>query len=221
MVKLQERFNVPVLEAYAMTEAAHQMTSNPLPPATRLPGSVGIAQGIQICLMDEVGAVVEHGEVCIRGENVTSGYIRRPEANLSSFINGWFRTGDQGYFNQDRYLILTGRIKELINRGGMKISPLEVDFALLEHPNVEEAVSFGAFDSIYGEVVHAAVVLKMAAHGKTEPTAVSVLDLQNHCRRLLASYKCPERIYLVSKLPKTATGKIQRRFVAAQFTSKI
>ncbi|CAG8439889.1 6857_t:CDS:10 [Diversispora eburnea] len=158
LFKLEQIFHVPVLEAYAMTEASHQMTSNPLPPLKHKPGSVGIPQGVQITILDENGKPTKEGEVCIKGENVTLGYLNNPSANASSFTSdGWFRTGDQGKFDNEGYLFLTGRIKELINRGGEKISPLEIDSVLLSHPIISEAVSFAVPDKIYGQEVHAAI----------------------------------------------------------------
>jgi acyl-CoA synthetase (AMP-forming)/AMP-acid ligase II len=209
--QLEERFGAPVLEAYGMTEASHQMASNPLPPGPRKPGSVGKGTGVDIVILDEQGQVLpagKEGEVSIRGDNVTHGYLNNPEANASSFCNGYFRTGDQGVLDENGYLMLTGRLKELINRGGEKISPLEVDAALLEHPAVAEAVSFAAPDSKYGEEVHAAVVLK----GTATPA-----ELQAHCLERLADFKAPKVIHITPAVPRTATGKIQRRHVAAHF----
>jgi acyl-CoA synthetase (AMP-forming)/AMP-acid ligase II len=208
---LEERFGAPVLEAYAMTEASHQMTSNPLPPGARKPGSVGRGTNVDVAIMDEAGTLLPagtQGEVVIRGPNVTRGYHNNPEANAASFTNGWFRTGDRGVQDADGYLTLIGRIKELINRGGEKISPLEVDAVLLSHPAVAEAATFGAPDAKYGEEVQAAVVLKGPA---------TVEELQAYCRGRLADFKVPKVIYLTKELPRTPTGKIQRRYVAATF----
>jgi acyl-CoA synthetase (AMP-forming)/AMP-acid ligase II len=208
---LEGRFDAPVLEAYAMTEAAHQMTSNPLPPGARKPGTVGRGTNVEVGIMDEAGNLLpvgSQGEVVVRGPNVTPGYHNNPTANAASFTNGWFRTGDRGVLDSDGYLTLIGRIKELINRGGEKISPLEVDAVLLAHPAVAEAATFGAPDAKYGEEVHAAVVLKGAA---------TVEQLQVHCQERLASFKVPKVIYLAKEMPRTATGKIQRRHVAAAF----
>jgi acyl-CoA synthetase (AMP-forming)/AMP-acid ligase II len=210
--QLEERFGAPVLEAYGMTEASHQMASNPLPAAgPRKPGSVGKGTGVEIAILDEKGnrlAPGQPGEVSIRGRNVMHGYRNNPDANASSFTNGYFRTGDQGVLDADGYLTLTGRLKELINRGGEKISPLEVDAVLLEHPAVAEAVSFAVPDPKYGEEVHGAVVLK----GQTTSD-----DLVAFCRGRLADFKVPKRIHITDALPRTATGKIQRRHVSAHF----
>ena len=209
--QMEDRFGAPVLEAYGMTEAAHQMASNPLPPGSRKPGYVGKGTGVGIAILDEQGNVLppgKQGEVSIKGVNVMHGYLNNPEANASSFTNGYFRTGDQGMLDVDGYLMLTGRLKELINRGGEKISPLEVDAALLEHPAVAEAVSFAAPDAKYGEEVHAAVVLKASA---------TPAEIQAHCAKRLADFKVPKVIHVTQAVPRTATGKIQRRHVAAHF----
>ena len=212
--QMEERFGAPVLEAYGMTEASHQMASNPLPPGPRKPGSVGKGTGVDVAILDDQGRVLpagKHGEVSIRGNNVMHGYLHNPEANATSFCNGYFRTGDQGVLDEKGYLTLTGRLKELINRGGEKISPLEVDAALLEHPAVAEAVSFAAPDAKYGEEVHAAVVLK----GKATPA-----EIQAYCGERLADFKVPKVIHVTDAVPRTATGKIQRRHVAAHFLKK-
>ncbi len=212
--QMEERFGAPVLEAYGMTEASHQMASNPLPPAPRKPGSVGRGTGVEVVILDEQGRVLPPGtpgEVSIRGNNVMHGYLNNPDANAAAFSSGYFRTGDRGVLDADGYLTLTGRIKELINRGGEKISPLEVDAALLEHPAVAEAVSFAVPDPKYGEEVHAAVVLKGAA---------TPAELQAHCLRRLADFKAPKVIHITTAVPRTATGKIQRRHVAAHFLNR-
>tara|TARA_Y100001960_G_C14719853_1_gene851790 strand:- start:736 stop:1461 length:726 start_codon:yes stop_codon:yes gene_type:complete len=212
--ELENRFGAPVLEAYGMTEASHQMSSNLLPPGERNPGTVGIGTGVDIGIMSESGGLLENnqtGEVVIRGENVTLGYHKNPKANAEAFTNGWFRTGDQGVLSSKKILTLTGRLKELINRGGEKISPLEVDAALLNHPAVSEAVSFGVSDEKYGEVVQAAVVLSSDTNEK---------DIRDFCSKHLADFKIPDRVYLVQELPRTATGKIQRRHVATKFAEK-
>jgi acyl-CoA synthetase (AMP-forming)/AMP-acid ligase II len=208
---LEARFGAPVLEAYGMTEAAHQMSSNLLPPGERVPGSVGMGTGVEISIMDEAGKMMplgERAEVVIRGENVTHGYNNNPEANAEAFTDGWFRTGDQGIMDSDGRLTLTGRLKELINRAGEKISPLEVDALLLDHPAVAEAVCFAVPDVKYGEIVQAAVVLS----GDADEAAI-----QAFCRERMAAFKVPERIYIADSLPRTATGKIQRRHVSAAF----
>jgi acyl-CoA synthetase (AMP-forming)/AMP-acid ligase II len=161
---LEKAFNAPVLEAYAMTEAAHQITSNPLPPGKRLPGSVGVGQGVEVKILDQDGNEVEQGaeaEICIRGENVTKGYLNNQDANKSSFTeDGFFRTIDQGKMDNDGYIFITGRIKELINKGGEKISPVEIDNVLTRHPAISEAVSFAILDEMYGQDIGVAIVLK-------------------------------------------------------------
>ncbi|KAJ2163151.1 hypothetical protein GGF46_000080 [Coemansia sp. RSA 552] len=212
LAQLESKLAAPVLEAYAMTEAAHQMCSNPLPPATHKPGSVGLPQGVEVTILDDDDKQTHVGEVCVRGPNVTPGYLNNPEANLKSFTaeSHWFRTGDQGYLDEDGYLVLTGRIKELINRGGEKISPLELDAVLLQCPGVSEAVSFAVTDEMYGQEVNAAVVPK---HGEqvTEDLVKQFMGEQ------VASFKVPKRVYVSDNLPRTATGKIQRRVVAEHF----
>ena len=208
---LESRFGAPGLEAYGMTEASHQMASNLLPPGSRAPGTVGIGTGVEISIMNEQGTLLnvgEKGEVVIKGKNVTHGYHNNPEANAEAFTNGWFRTGDQGVLSDESVLTLTGRLKELINRGGEKISPLEVDAALIKHPAIAEAVCFGVEDVKYGEIVQAAVVLS----GESSES-----ELRAFCSEQLADFKVPDRIYIVQELPRTATGKIQRRHVSAKF----
>jgi acyl-CoA synthetase (AMP-forming)/AMP-acid ligase II len=211
MQDLEAAFGAPVLEAYGMTEAAHQMTSNPLPPGERLPGSVGRGTDVRVSIMDGEGRHVppgDSGEVVVKGPNVITAYENNPEANASSFVDGWFRTGDQGILDANGYLRLTGRLKELINRGGEKISPSEVDEVLLTHPAVTEAVCFGVAHPTYGEEVVAVVVLR---------EAVSEQDLLSYCKERLADYKRPKQIHITDTIPRTATGKIQRRIVAQSF----
>jgi acyl-CoA synthetase (AMP-forming)/AMP-acid ligase II len=211
MHDLEAAFGAPVLEAYGMTEAAHQMASNPLPPANRLPGSVGRGTDVNVSIMDAEGnhlAQGERGEIVISGPNVVTGYENNPEANASSFTNGWFRTGDQGFLDEHGYLTLTGRLKEMINRGGEKISPREIDEVLLQHPAVNEAVCFGVPHRSWGEEVAAAVTLK-------EP--VTEADLLAFCKERLADFKRPKQIHITDTIPRTATGKIQRRVVAQAF----
>jgi acyl-CoA synthetase (AMP-forming)/AMP-acid ligase II len=214
MQEMEDAFGAPVLEAYGMTEAAHQMASNPLPPAARKPGSVGRGTDVRISIMDAQGAHLpsgERGEVVIKGPNVIAGYENNPEANATSFVDGWFRTGDQGFLDADGYLTLVSRIKELINRGGEKISPREIDEVLLTHPAVAEAVCFGVAHPTWGEEVAAAVVVR-------EP--VSETDLLAFCKERLAEFKRPKQIHVTETIPRTATGKIQRRVVAEAFAPK-
>ncbi|KAF8545086.1 hypothetical protein BDD12DRAFT_722391 [Trichophaea hybrida] len=208
---LEKALHAPVLEAYAMTEAAHQMTSNPLPPAKRKPGTVGIGQGVGVAILDDDGNELpqgHEGEISVRGDNVTKGYINNPSANASSFTkSGFFRTGDQGKKDEDGYVIITGRIKELINRGGEKISPIEVDNAISSHPKVAEAVSFAVDSELYGQEVAAAVVVK-------EGQTVGVEELKTFVSEKLSRFKVPTKWFFTEHMPKTATGKIQRRIVA-------
>jgi acyl-CoA synthetase (AMP-forming)/AMP-acid ligase II len=214
MQDLEQSFGVPVLEAYGMTEAAHQMSSNPLPPGVRKPGSVGQGTDVRISIMDGEGRHLPQGargEVVIQGPNVIRGYENNPDANATSFVDGWFRTGDQGYLDEAGYLTLVGRIKELINRGGEKISPREIDEVLLSHPAVAEAVCFGVPHPTWGEEVEAAVVLRQDA------TEAALLAF---CKERLADYKRPKHIHVTDAIPRTATGKIQRRIVAQAYAPK-
>ncbi|MDB6147848.1 MAG: oxalate--CoA ligase-like [Spartobacteria bacterium] len=209
LTRLEHRFGAPVLEAYGMTEAAHQVASNPLPPLPHKPGTVG--PGDEISIIDEAGrhlAANVPGEVVVRGPNVMRGYRNDPDANASAFIDGWFRTGDTGALDGDGYLTLLGHTKEMINRGGEKISPEEVEAVLLQHPAVAEAAAFGVPDAKYGEEIWAAVVLR----SPTDPQ-----ELQAFCSSRLADFKVPKVIHVVSTLPKNATGKVQRRDLAALF----
>ncbi|MCA1586306.1 MAG: acyl--CoA ligase [Acidobacteria bacterium] len=216
MALMEQAFGVPVLEAYGMTEASHQMASNPLPPGSRKAGSVGPGTGVRIGIMDAEGRLLapgEHGEIVIQGPNVIEGYENNPEANAASFSNGWFRTGDQGFLDDRGYLTLVARIKELINRGGEKISPREIDELLLTHPQVAEAVAFGVAHRMWGEEVAAAVVLR-------EDATCTEADLLAFCRERMAGFKCPKTIHLTQTIPRTATGKIQRRVVAAAYAGQ-
>jgi len=188
------------------------MASNPLPPRARKFGTVGPATGIAIATMNDSGELLaagSKGEVVIQGPSVIQAYENNPEANAKSFVNGWFRTGDEGILDDEGYLRLTGRIKELINRGGEKIAPLEIDEALLTNPAVGEAVCFGVPHPTWGEEVAAAVVLR-------EPATEA--ELIAYCRDRLSDFKCPKKIYIVDSIPRTATGKVQRLNVAAALT---
>lgn len=206
MAGLEEIFGVPVIESYGMTEAAHQMASNPLPPRARKPGSVGLAAGPEIAILDEAGETLASGrtgEVAIRGPNVTNGYANNPVANATAFCGGWFRTGDQGYLDGEGYLFITGRLKELINRGGEKIAPREIDEVLLAYPGVRQAVAFAVPHPSLGEDIAAAVVLKAGATGSEAAVREFALDR-------LPMFKVPSRIIFVNDVPKGPTGKLQR-----------
>ena len=206
MADLEQTFGVPVIESFGMTEAALQITCNPLPPRMRKPGSVGVASGPDIALMDDAGnllGVCEKGEIVIRGDSVIQGYEGDPAANQKAFINGWLRTGDQGYLDEDGYLFITGRIKEIINRGGEKISPREVDDVILRHPDVAQVVTFAVPDARLGEEVAAAVVLSPQA--TTTERAIRKFAAES-----LADFKVPKRVIIVEELPKGPTGKLRR-----------
>ncbi len=206
MKALEDTFGAPVIEAYGMTEASHQMASNPLPPRERKPGSVGVAAGPEVGVMDERGELLppgSAGEVVIRGANVTRGYRKNPDANHSAFASGWFRTGDQGVIDADGYLRLTGRLKEIINRGGEKISPREVDEVLLDHPAIAQAVTFALPHGKLGEDVAVAVVLR-------EGTRLTEGELKAFSRTRLAEFKVPAKVVFLQEIPKGPTGKPQR-----------
>ncbi|MEN6603874.1 MAG: AMP-binding protein, partial [Bryobacteraceae bacterium] len=210
--RLENVFRAPVLESYGMTEAAHQMTSNPLPPRAHKAGSVGVASGPEVAIMDSEGRLVEAGltgEVVIRGPSVTSGYLGAPEANRKAFTNGWFRTGDQGYLDCDGYLFLTGRLKEIINRGGETICPREIDETMLEHPAVAQAVAFAVPHTRLGEEVGAAVVRKAGAR-------LDERELREVVAARLNVSKIPRVVRFVDSIPKGPTGKLQRIGLAAR-----
>jgi acyl-CoA synthetase (AMP-forming)/AMP-acid ligase II len=206
MEALETTFGVPVIESYGMTEAAHQMASNPLPPHPRFAGCVGIAAGPDVAIMDEGGELLPAGalgEIVIRGRNVTAGYEANPDANAKAFANGWFRTGDQGVLDDAGYLRLTGRLKELINRGGEKISPLEIDTIIMDHPAVAQVVTFGVPHDKLGEDIAAAVVLR-------EGTVCDERELRAFVGSRVADFKVPRKIIFLEEIPKGATGKLQR-----------
>lgn len=206
--RYEEAIGVPLVEAYGMTEAAHQMTSNPLPPGERRPGTVGQATGIDIAALDDDWRPVpagHEGEVAVRGPSVVDGYLDNPAATAASFRDGWFRTGDVGRLSADGYLTLVGRLKELINRAGEKISPYEVEDVLLTHPAVAEAAAYPVPDEKYGEQVGVVVVLR----GEATPR-----ELAAHCADRLAAFKRPARVTILTEIPKGPTGKIQRRTLA-------
>jgi acyl-CoA synthetase (AMP-forming)/AMP-acid ligase II len=206
IAELEAVFGAPLIEAYGMTEATHQMASNPLPPAKRKPGSVGLAAGPEIEIMDEGGKILPPdttGEIVIRGPNVTAGYENNPKANAEGFSNGWFRTGDQGVKDAEGYVSLTGRLKEIINRGGEKISPREIDEVIMDHPAVAQVVCFAVPHPKLGEEVGAAVVLK-------EGATATEKDIQAFVALHVADFKVPKKVLILPEIPKGATGKLQR-----------
>ena len=217
MATLEEVFDTPVIEAYGMTEASHQMTSNPLPPLPRKAGSVGVAAGPDVAIIDEAGNLLPVGaigEIVIRGTNVMHGYENNLTANQSAFTNGWFHTGDQGRFDTDGYLFITSRIKEIINRGGEKIAPREVDEVLIQHPAIAQAIAFAVPHATLGEAVAAAVVL----HEKATVTASEIRDFAS---ARLADFKVPSQVVIVEEIPKGPTGKVQRIGLADKLTGKL
>ena len=207
-------FRAPLISAYGMTETSHQVSSNPLPVhGPDKPSSVGPPTGVEIRIVAEDGkdvATGSIGEILVRGATVTSGYLDNPQANSASFVDGWFRSGDLGSRDAHGYLFVRGRLKEIINRGGEKISPGDIDAALLSNPKVLEAASFGESDAVYGEIVQAAVILRPGMEA-TEG------ELRDYCRSKLSAFEVPERIYMVADFPRTAKGSTDRRALALRF----
>jgi acyl-CoA synthetase (AMP-forming)/AMP-acid ligase II/acyl carrier protein len=206
MRELEETMQAPVIESYGMTEGALQSTSNPLPPLRRKPGSVGPAAGPQVVILDQSGTILptgSRGEVAIQGASVMDGYLKNPEANRSAFVKGWFRTGDEGYLDEELYLHITGRLKEMINRGGEKVTPREVDEVFLAHPAIAQAVTFAVPHPSLGEDVATAVVLK-------ENSSISDKELRLYALSRLSDLKAPSRVIILDELPKGSTGKLQR-----------
>ena len=212
IAELEATFHAPLIEAYGMTEASHQMASNPLPPGKRIPGTVGLAAGPEVAIMNEQGDLLppgQTGEIVIRGENVTPGYEKNPGANAEAFNNGWFRTGDQGIMSAEGYITITGRLKEIINRGGEKISPREVDEVLMDHPAILQVVTFAFPHDRLGEDVAAAIVLRDGA-------SLTEKEVREFAARRLADFKVPRKVRFVAEIPKGATGKLQRIGLAAK-----
>ncbi len=206
MAELENTFECPVIEAYGMTEAAHQMASNPLPPGQRKAGSVGLAAGPDVGIMGADGRLLgsgAEGEIVIRGDNVFSGYENNPEANREAFADGWFRTGDLGVIDKSGYLTISGRLKEIINRGGEKIAPREVDDVIQAHPAVDQVVTFALPHNKLGETVAAIVVFK-------EGHAADETEIKSYAAERLAAFKVPSTIIVRDEIPKGATGKLQR-----------
>ena len=206
MQELEKTFGAPVAESYGMTEAAHQMASNQLPPGQRKPGSVGVAAGPEVEIMGDSGKILpqgEIGEIVIRGPNVTDGYENNPTANAENFTNGWFRTGDQGVLDEDGFLKITGRLKEIINRGGEKIAPLEVDNIIQSHPAVAQTVTFAMPHPKLGEEVAVAIVLNEGAEATDR-------EIKDFASEKLADFKVPRKVLFLDEIPKGATGKMQR-----------
>jgi oxalate---CoA ligase len=203
---LSDALGVPVLEHYGSSEAA-QISANLPPPGPYKPGTCGVPEIGTVRIVADSGREVasgEHGEILLGGPTVTLGYLDAPELNRASFVDGWFRTGDIGSLDADGFLTLHGRKTELINRGGEKVSPAEIDEALRRHPAVAEAAAFAVPHPRLGEDVAAAVVLRDGA-------TATPLELREFLLPSLAQFKIPRRIVFVDRLPKGATGKVQRQ----------
>ena len=203
---LEKAFNTPVIESYGMTEATHQMTTNLIPPKKRKINSVGVSIGQKVKVLNQDNKFLDfgkEGEIVIKGKNVFKGYLGNAKANKESFFKGWFRTGDLGYFDKEGYLFISGRIKEIINRGGEKISPKEVDEVFMKHPQVSKAISFSIKHAKLGEDIALAVVLK-------DKKKCNINELKNFVKNKLTRFKIPRNIYIVNEIPLGATGKIQR-----------
>ena len=206
MQALEATFGCPVIESYGMTEAAHQMASNPLPPAARKPGTVGVSAGPEVAIQGPDGRLLapgQPGEIVIRGENVTAGYAKNPTANAEAYRNGWFRTGDLGFLDPAGYLTISGRLKEIINRGGEKVTPREIDEVLMDHPAIAQALAFAMPHDKLGEEVAAAVVLR-------DGESATERELRDFVAGRLADFKVPRRIVVLAEIPKGPTGKLQR-----------
>ena len=204
--ELEKVFNVPLIESYGMTEATHQMTTNLLPPFKRKSGSVGLAVGLKVKVVDNNFVPLpneKEGEIIIKGESVFKGYLANNSANKTSFSKGWFRTGDLGYFDKDGCLFISGRIKEIINRGGEKISPKEIDEVFIKHPKISKVITFSIKHDKLGEDVALAVVLR-------DKQKLNKSDIKDFAKNKLAPFKIPRNIYFLKDIPVGATGKIQR-----------
>lgn len=212
LIRLEQAFGTPVLESYGLTETSSHVAGNRLPPQKRKMGSVGKAAGPEMAIMDEASNLVPAtltGEIVVRGENIFLGYDRNPKANTESFAGGWFRTGDQGYLDEDGYLFITGRIKEIINRGGEKVVPKEVDDALLEQPTVSQAATFAVPHPTLGEYVASAVVLRKGASSTEQ-------QIRERALARLADYKVPSQVLILDQIPTGPTGKVQRTRLAEE-----
>ena len=207
MKELESIFSCPIIEAYGMTEASHQMATNPLGKNLQKPGTVGLSAGPEVAILEENGSnflsTGEIGEIVIKGGNVFRGYENNPEANEKSFIGDWFRTGDQGFIDKEGFVTISGRLKEIINRGGEKISPREVDEVLMDHPNVEQVVTFAIPHDKLGEEIAAAIVLN-------QQSTTSEQELKTYAASKLSDFKVPRKIVFLEEIPKGATGKLQR-----------
>ncbi len=216
MQEVESLFTVPVIQTFGMTEAGPLITSTRLPPAVRIPGAVGTSCGSEIRILGPANAELESGktgEIAVRGDNIFAGYENDAEANSKAFRNGWFVTGDTGYLDEDGQLFLTGRVKQIINRGGEKVNPQEVDDALLAHPEVDEAATFALKHRTLGEDVGAAIVLRSDA-------STNEREILKFLSSRLASFKVPHQLFIQERLPRNAVGKIDRLALTEAAESK-
>jgi len=205
--KFEERFKVPIIETMGLTETGSQISTNPLPPQTRKIGSPGKAYGNKLMIGNNVGDEMERGitgEILVKGDNVMKGYFKQPDETANTINeNGWLKTGDLGYMDEDGYIFVTGRIKELIIKGGENIAPREIDEALLDHESVLEAAAFAVPCENYGERVEACVIPR-------ESIKLNLKSLEEHCIKNIGKFKSPDKIHVMKDLPKGPSGKIQR-----------
>ena len=202
----EARFSIPIVETMGLTETAAQILSNPLPPGIRRVGSPGIPYGCDVEIQDADGCTVppgDDGEIVVRGPNLMLEYLKDPEATAAAFRDGWLRTGDIARMDTDGYVFVTGRLKELIIKGGENVAPREIDEALYRHPDVIEAAAFARKCDRYGETIEAAVRVRPGS-------SVAPSELMDICRETLGSFKIPDRIHFLDELPKGPSGKIQR-----------
>ncbi|KIC18901.1 AMP-binding protein [Leisingera sp. ANG-Vp] len=213
----EDRFGMPIIETMGLTETAAQILSNPLPPGTRKIGSPGIAYGNEIAILDANQNPVtdgSEGELAVRGPNVMLEYLSNPEATAGTFTaDGWLRTGDLGRIDADGYVFVTGRLKELIIKGGENIAPREIDEALYSHPDVIEAAAFGRPCKSYGETVEAAVKIRNGS-------SLTPLELIEICHSQLGKFKSPDEVHFLAELPKGPSGKIQRNKILGEIEGR-
>jgi acyl-CoA synthetase (AMP-forming)/AMP-acid ligase II len=206
IARFEHRYGLPIVEGYGLSECTCAATINPLHGA-RKPGTVGLPLlGNDVALLDDTGRIGRdgRGEVVVRGPNVMRGYLNRPAETAAAIVDGWLRTGDVGSFDEDGYLVLVDRVKDMIIRGGENIYPKEIESVLYAHPAVLEAAVVGRPHEVYGEEPVAFVALR-------QPGAADANELLEHCRLSLAKYKVPRDVFILDTLPKNPLGKIVKQ----------